>query len=494
MIKSNIKQLKYFSLSLLTNEKLLTYSNSNIVTTGQIFESSNIFHKTGLFSTDYFGELGSKERNRRGAYIDLKLSILHPLAYIGLTSMNSLYGDIMNGTKKAKWDNTLKDFIYDENGETGYNFFISKLKDIEFKNPNNSDLREFKMRLINIQSDVSLLTTTRQYVIPAGFRDYTIDKSGKPSQDEINDLYRSMINTANMSPNQKDEGYNPFIESIRTKLQKTSIDIYLYLLNLLSGKRGVINGHLLAKVVNYGTRNVITADNSVIDNLKDGNYLRFNQMSVGVYQYAKAIQPIAIAKIKKIMNRIFSPLEKKATIIDKKTLVTSRIDIDTKTIDNYTSSKGINSYLNKFADNEFTKSEFGTSDYAFLMLLEKDDRVSLVYDTALIDDSDYKYLRPITNLELVFIALISEYDKYYASTTRYPAINQGSTFPVKPNIKPTANMRKLTIELDGLEYSIKNYPIISSGIYDSISPHHSKLARLGGDFDGDPRDDYSGEY
>lgn len=480
MIKTGIKQLKYFSLSLLTTEKLLALNTAK-VDTGQIFENTNIFHKSGLFSNQIFGELGSKDRARKAGHIDIKLDILHPLAYIGLTTMNSLYAGILDTSRKARWDNDLKDFIPDDEGETGYNFFMSKLDKIKFSNPNNSDLRQFKIRLVNMQSDIKNLTLNKVYVTPASFRDYTIDKNGKPSQDEINELYRKLINTAAMIPDTIDEGYNPFIESIRIRLQKSSVEIYLYLLNLLAGKRGVIRGHMLSKVVNYGTRNVITADNSVIDKLGSGNYLRFNEMAVGVYQYAKAIQPISVAKIKNIMSRVFSPMEKQATVINIKTYETIKIPVDNKTIDNYTSNKGINSYLNKFADNEFSKSVFGTSDYAFIMLLKKNDNIEMVFDTATVDKEDYKYLVPITNMELVFISLLSEYDKYYGNTTRYPAINQGSTFPIKPSVKPTTQMSKATITVDGFTYNVFNYPNLDSGVYDSISPHHSRLQRLTGD-------------
>lgn len=480
MIKTGIKQLKYFSLSLLTTEKLLVLNTAK-VDTGQIFENTNIFHKSGLFSNQIFGELGSKDRARKAGHIDIKLDILHPLAYIGLTTMNSLYAGILDTSRKARWDNDLKDFIPDDEGETGYNFFMSKLDKIKFSNPNNSDLRQFKIRLVNMQSDIKNLTLNKVYVTPASFRDYTIDKNGKPSQDEINELYRKLINTAAMIPDTIDEGYNPFIESIRVRLQKTSVEIYLYLLNLLAGKRGVIRGHMLSKVVNFGTRNVITADNSVIDKLGSGNYLRFNEMAVGVYQYAKAIQPISVAKIKNIMSRVFSPMEKQATVINIKTYETIKIPVDNKTIDNYTSNKGINSYLNKFADNEFSKSVFGTSDYAFIMLLKKNDNIEMVFDTATVDKEDYKYLVPITNMELVFISLLSEYDKYYGNTTRYPAINQGSTFPIKPSVKPTTQMSKATIMVDGFTYNVFNYPNLDSGVYDSISPHHSRLQRLTGD-------------
>lgn len=486
MVNSNIKKLKYFSLSLLTSEKLLAYASEKI-DTGQIFEANNIFHKSGLFSNKIFGEPGSKERARRNGHIDLKIDVLHPLAYIGITTMSSLHAGILDTTKKARWDNNIKDFVEDDNGETGYEFFMKRLPDIKFTNPNSSDLREFKIRLVSMQDDVKLLSMNKMIVIPASMRDYTIDtKTGRPSQDEVNDIYRKLINSAAMLPDyiNKNE-YNPFIESIRIRLQKAVVDIYLYLLNLLDGKRGLLRGHLISKAVDYGTRNVITADNSVITRLGTGNHLRFNEMAVGLYQYSKAINPIAIGKLKVLLSRIFSGASKQCSVINIKTLETSIININNKTLDMYTTTKGINSYLNKFADNEFAKKIFGTNEYAFLMILEKDNMIRLVYNTSLIPVEDYKYLRPITNMELVYIVLLSEYDKYYGSTTRYPAINQGSTIPIKPKIKTTNESRDIMVEYDGVTYSVMNYPILTSDVYDSNSPHHSRLARAGADFDGD---------
>ena len=226
MIVNKVSSLRYFSLSLLTNEKILALASPR-VETGQIFESTNVFHTKGLFSIPIFGDIGSKERFRRNGHIDIKIKVLHPLAYLGLTTMSSLHKDILEGNKKVRFDNKLKDFVPDENGETGFNYYISNFNKIDFTNPSNSDLREFKIRLTKIHNIEDLLID-KVVVIAAGLRDYTIDKSGKPSQGEINDYYNSLLNTANMLPDSKDVGYNPFIESIRTKLQKTVLDIYLY--------------------------------------------------------------------------------------------------------------------------------------------------------------------------------------------------------------------------------------------------------------------------
>ena len=485
MILNKVSALKYFSLELLRNEKLLSMA-SPVVSTGQIFITGNQFHPNGLFSTEIFGELGSKDRARKNGHINIGINILHPLAYIGITTMSSLHKGIIDGKIKAVWNNEIKDFTPDDvNGETGFNFYIDRLKDIEFKNPNHSDLREFKIRLAEIHTTEEL-TLNKVCVLAASYRDYKIDESGKPSQGEVNDLYRSMINTANMIPsNYKDVGYNTLIDNIRAKIQTLMVDIYLMSLNAVTGKRGIIQGHLLSKTVTNGTRNVITADNSIIEELGEGNHLGFNNINVGVYQHAKAINPMTIHNLKAIFLSIFSTQERTATVIDMKTMKQEKIPIDTKTIDSYTTKKGINNYINKFSDSDFSTGIFGNKDYPYIMLLDKGKEVEIITDPIFVDKEDYKYLRPITNIELLFLAILPLLDKFYASTTRYPAINQGSTFPAMPKIKPTIKMRNIKVKISGLSFDVNNYPDITSEIYDSMSLHHSRLQRLTADHDGD---------
>lgn len=483
MVVNKLSALKYFTINILRTERLLAIASPRI-TTGQIFESTNVFNSQGLFSIPIFGDIGSKERNRRNGHIDIKIKILHPLAYLGITTMSSFHADIIHGVKKASFDSKLKDFVPDENGETGFNFYINNLEKVNFDNPNNSDLREFKIRLKEIYNVEDLLID-KVAVIAAGLRDYTIDKSGRPSQGEINEFYTSLINTSNMLPDTKDVGYNPFVESIRAKLQKTVLDIYLYSLNIITGKRGIIQGHLLSKTVKYGTRNVLTSDTARIHKLGKGVHLGPNNISVGLFQHSKAIAPFTVARLKLIMLQIFSPNEMTATVINNKTKTTEKIPINNKTLDTYTTSKGLNSYLNKFADNDFAVMPFGSKEYSYVMVKEFDGKLELITDTALVPVEERKYLRPATNMDILFVSIVPLLNKYYATTTRYPAINQGSTFPVMPIILPTVQLKVVTVIISGIEYPVENYPVNGSPIYDSMSVHPSKLGRLTADHDGD---------
>jgi hypothetical protein len=484
MVINNIQHLKYLSLELLSMDKLMSVASKRVKTV-QVFESGNVFHRDGLFSNDIFGDVGSADRFRRNGHIDLKINILHPLVYIGLTTLSSLYEGILTGTMKAVYNPEIKNFVADPDGSTGYEFFMSHYQELDIPNPSSSDLREFKIALGTIPNR-DILEMNVMGVVCAGVRDYVVDRSGAPSQGEINDLYRSLINIANMIPdNYISKEYNMFIESIRSKLQKKAVDIYLMQLDLLLGKRGLIQSHLVSKTIKYGTRNVITADSSRIDRIGGKEHLRFNEITVGIFQHAKAITPIAVSYLKRIFLNIFSPDERTATVIDNKTFKNEKVEISIKTVQDYTSSEGIRNYLNKFNDPDFSKMMFGGDTYSFAMVYEKDGVIEIVSDTSYLDESEYKYLRPITNIELLYIAILPILDKYYASTTRYPAINQGSTFICIPKIKPTISLKKAKVRVNGMEIEVVNYPIPESGIFDAMSPNHSRLARSVADFDGD---------
>jgi len=483
---NNIKRLNHFSITLLTNERLTALASPE-VKTGQIMKTGNVFHEEGLFSTEIFGEVGTPQRMRQNGHINLKLRILHPLAWLGLTTMSSLHRRILSSETTAVFDKESGDFVESEDGRTGFNFYMETMDKIKFTNPNNSDLRAFKIRLTSELNKPEMLTSSRLAVLSAGYRDYVIDKNNKPSQDEVNDLYRTLINTASLIPdNVNDTGdLGIYLESLRIKMQITSLQIYLHSLNIIDGKRGIIRGNLMNKAVDFGTRNVITADNSKITKLGEGTHLRFNDIAVGLFQHSKAINPITIGGLTKLFGNIFSASQKTARIIDIVSKQTSTLDINNKIVTLYTTEKGINKYTNKFKSTSFAKAIFGAGDYCFAMIRDIDNVVELVYDTTGMSDDELEPLRPATNLEILYFSIVDKFNSFYASTTRYPAINQGGTYPVKPSIKPTLTMVEKRVVKDGLDYSVFNYPVMTSDVYDSMSPHHSKLGPANADFDGD---------
>jgi hypothetical protein len=72
--------------------------------------------------------------------------------------------------------------------------------------------------------------------------------------------------------------------------------------------------------------------------------------------------------------------------------------------------------------------------------------------------------------------------------TRYPVTGQGSIYPSWPYVKTTVHSQSLK-ELDDQWQPTgniaKDFPIRGERFYNSVSPHYTKLRRLGADFDGD---------
>ena len=66
------------------------------ITIPDVFDGhSQIFHDQGLFSTRIFGNVGTEQRDNTFAYIDIKLTVLHPFMLKIVTQLRGFYKDLM---------------------------------------------------------------------------------------------------------------------------------------------------------------------------------------------------------------------------------------------------------------------------------------------------------------------------------------------------------------------------------------------------------------
>jgi hypothetical protein len=150
------------------------------------------FHPDGLFSTEIFGRVGDDIRNQRFSYIDIKVSIMHPILYRAMADLKELYIGIMSGAEYALFDEDEKDFVRADaiTGKTGYQYFISNWKKIQFQET-KSDKREHNIRLVKKYIDGAM--TSKVVVLPAGLRDMEVGPDGRPQENEVNTLYRKLL-------------------------------------------------------------------------------------------------------------------------------------------------------------------------------------------------------------------------------------------------------------------------------------------------------------
>lgn len=456
----------------------------------QVFEpSSTVFKRDGLFSLSIFGPLGSAQRNRTLAYIDLNIPILHPLVYRHFCNLKSLYLDIMASKAYVKFDTKTKDFVLskpEEGGQTGYHYFITHMEQIEF-NDNNSEERKHRIQLIKKYGRKDKMIT-KWLVLPAGMRDYTVSEDGRPSKDEINDFYTRLIATSNMLANSRvTEDNMDLFNAVRFKLQRSVLEIYSYIENMLDGKSKFIQGKWAKRSIAYGTRNVITPSLNDITNLNSKHKVTINHSTLGLYQYLKAIFPITVNKIKgRFLNYIFKPDTPKASLVNKDTLRFEEVDVDIKVRDSWLSSEGINIILNKFILDDVLKSPVKIQDHYALLLYDLDTEIRVIRSNDQItEDMDKSKLRPITYVEMFYIAIYDCVDKYPGFFTRYPVTGLGSIYPSKVYLKTTTKGRLVTVYDGVYEEEMPEFPILKEEFTKSMSPNFTKLKQLDGDYDGD---------
>ena len=98
---------------------------------------------------------------------------------------------------------------------------------------------------------------------------------------------------------------------------------------------------------------------------------------------------------------------------------------------------------------------------------------------------------PITAMELLYCALYNVAHSYPVFVTRYPITGVGSIYPSYVYLKSTVKFdERIELNPDTWEPYPDNrtafqFPRTDSSSFNSLSPHASRIGRLGADFDGD---------
>lgn len=450
--------------------------------------NSKNFHPEGLYSTEIFGIVGTPDRDSKFGYIDIKIPILHPIIYKAYAEMRVLYRDIMSSREFAVWDNTIKDFVKSNpvDGETGYEFFIQHFKELNIEDT-NSTKREQTIRLLDKYKNNCLID--KVFVIPAGYRDLEVDRNGRESSDEVNNLYYKILaisNTINanvlkISP----EAYN----TQRMAIQRGFVEIYDYYYNIISGKKNLMLGKWANRKIFNSTRNVITSVNSVSVDLDNPDNLTMNDTCVGLFQTAKAIMPITINKLRNgFISECFTAMGIPALLTNKKTLRSERVSLQNNEYEYWLTNEGIEKLINNFREESIRHKEVTVGDY-YLGLIYKgnDNTFKMIHG---IDELPEGFSKeccyPITYAELIYIAIYDVANNYPAIVSRYPITGVGSIYPSKTYLKTTAEYETRAElgndwKMIGDDKVAKQFPITGSSFYNSMSPSAERLSGLGAD-------------
>lgn len=444
------------------------------------------FHPGGLFSTEIFGKVGTEVRNRRFAYIKLKVSVLHPVVYKSLCSMKHLYGEIMAGTGFAIWNKEIKDFEKSNilDGETGYDFFMSHFFDIKFEK-RNSPKRDFAIDMIEKYGEKCLMDYL--IVMPAGIRDFEFDESGKPSEDLVNDLYRKVMALSNLIPATISKDSLAAVNNTRNSIQKAVVDIYEYIISLCDGKHKLILGKFATRAIFNGTRNVITSMINECDQLNSPKVIKFNQTVCGLYQFAKSILPVTINKLRNgHLSKVFVGSNSPAILTNKKTLRREMVNLNAAIYDEWMTDEGIEKIITRFEEEDIRHNPLELKDHYFGLMYRGPDMTFKIFQDIdeLPKECSREHVTPLTFCELIYCSLYEGADKYPAFFTRYPVAGFGSIYPTQIYLKSTikSEMRyELNDQWEKTDKIAIQFPIIGEPFVNSMSPHVSHLARLDAD-------------
>lgn len=487
---SILKPIQPLNVVLLNPTKELT-SNLPVIKVLDITQAgTKAFHPEGLFSADYFGRVGEERRNRQFAYIPLKASIFHPMVYLALKDLKQLHDDILAGREYAVFDSTTKLFrkVSPTEGETGFQFFMQHFAELEFEQT-GSIKRDFKIRLV--QKYRSQAVMTRYLVIPAGLREYEVDENGQPSEDEINPLYRKLLQIANVLPEGVLEHHPESADEPRYQLQLAAVAIFQHLQGLVEGKRKFLQGRFARRNLENGTRNVITAVTATVPILNDPRRIRFNQTVVGLYQFLKATLPLVTFQVRTgFLSRVFLSANGRAVLVNPTTLHSELVQIDPNVYDAWMTLEGFEKTLNKFGEADLRHLVLETQGYYFGLVYKGPDGTYRVFQDIdeLPPDRQRQDVTPLTFAELLYLSVFEKAPSIPATVTRYPIANFGSSYPTYTHLKATVNSESREALDDNWQRSglfAREFPIRQEGFMESMSPHPSHLKALTADHDGD---------
>ena len=460
------------------------------VTVLDIFDGkTKDFNPEGLFSVEIFGKVGEEKRNTTFSYIHLKTIIIQPVIYRTITEIKPFFKDIMSSKEYAIWDDKEKTFqkANAAEGSTGYQFFMSHLKDISWDRA-GSELIQRKVKIIQKTIKDNSYILDNLLVMPAGLRDYEVDKNGKPTENEVNLYYRKILASTHLIT--KADPFSPNLDMTRFRMQLAVLELYEYIENLLKGKSKLIIGKWASRQIFNSTRNVITSLINNTNDLDSKKLIDINSTVVGLYQFMKACIPVVMYHIRNgFLKNVMPGPNAPFFMTNKKTLKKEMVSHNSALYDQWMSLEGLEKTITKFGEVPLRHMVLDT-DTHYLYLVYKDDKRFLLLQD--IDDLpsqlDKKKVYPITFVELLYLNVYQWAYQTPGFVTRYPVLGTGGIYPSMSYVKTTidSSMKK---ELDSSGNETGNealeYPSDHGKFVDSLSPSINHIKLLGADFDGD---------
>ena len=454
-------------IDLLNINQFIKQNNLKEVTNPIYFNIGNVPTDDGLFSFEIFGDLGSEERKKTFAYINLQAKFLHPVIYNIITSLDRKYIELINGSKyfKITERGTLEED--QEKGQTGLQFLYDNFDKIKFKETESSKRSE-KLKLLKSLTKDEIFVD-KWIIIPAFYRDYdssssTSSSSNKLSKDPINDSYTKLLRMGETLKN-SDLSFDFVNNSTKSQMQNILVEIYSNLTKSLAKKEGIIHKSLIGKSVDYATRSVISTQRFKKKHWKDLT-VPFGSVGVPLSQVCVLFFPFFIKWINDFIDQYIEDF----SIVENK----KGEKIEIKNVKEQFSDDKIKELINLFIKN--TERRFSS--------IKVKDNDGNEYPVKVM----YKDLkRKFTLMDLLYLAAYEICKDKHVYITRYPVESYQNIIPCRIVILTTTDTKEQHF---GDKY-FKDYPLIipdypceEKYFIDTTIINNTYTKSLGADFDG----------
>ena len=463
------------------------------ITNPTFFSPSGAPTSDGLLSNEIFG-MTQKERSGIFAYIDLGEYFIDPSCWKTLTKLDSKFKGIINGINKyiITPDGEL---VEDETGNTGIKWLKQNFGKIKFKKT-DSRTRDMRIKYIMHNYNKGRMFINKYIVIPPYYRD--VNTTGKHTGvGQINTFYVNLLTAARALKENNDYGLS-MADTTCYRIQNTLKAIYDWFCGNsnsdikdkgsgLGGKFGLIRSNM-GYTSDYSSRLVLSAPN-LNTNSVDDLMVTLDKSAIPLAAVAADFYPFMMFHIRKFFENELQNATSYEFVNDNGEQVSIELAEDPMA---YFNDDMIKDHLKKFVyshDTRFIPVELPTknTDHVYYMTF-KGKRWDSVKDAEL--SSEPTLQRPLTWVDVIYVAAIRATDGKQISFTRYPYDSYFNT--IYTGIEVATTKETEPIMLNGELY--KFYPKIrlddinapsAQKFIDTMQISNLYLNGMGADYDGD---------
>lgn len=463
------------------------------ITNPTFFSPSGAPTSDGLLSNEIFG-MTQKERSGIYAYIDLAEYFIDPSCWKTLTKLDSKFKGIINGINKyiITPDGEL---VEDETGNTGIKWLKQNFGKIKFKKT-DSRTRDMRIKYIMHNYNKGRMFINKYIVIPPYYRD--VNTTGKHTGvGQINTFYVNLLTAARALKENNDYGLS-MADTTCYRIQNTLKAIYDWFCGNsnsdikdkgsgLGGKFGLIRANM-GYTSDYSSRLVLSAPN-LNTNSVDDLMVTIDKSAIPLAAVAADFYPFMMFHIRKFFENELQNATSYEFVNDNGEQVSIELADDPMA---YFNDDMIKDHLKKFVyshDTRFIPVELPTknTDHTYYMTF-KGKRWDSVKNAELSPEPTLQ--RPLTWVDVIYVAAIRATDGKQISFTRYPYDSYFNT--IYTGIEVATTKETEPIMLNGELY--KFYPKIrledinapsAQKFIDTMQISNLYLNGMGADYDGD---------